>query len=78
MDSSLYMSEQDDLRYAEVASVVDFDSEDSDTDFGIDSSGGSVAELEWNTWDEACALDFRNASGVFSAGLSGSPPSGGF
>ena len=23
-----------------------------------------MAELEWNTWDEACALDFQNASGI--------------
>ena len=21
-----------------------------------------MAELEWNTWDDACALDFQNAS----------------
>ena len=59
------MSEQDDLRYADVASVVDFDSEDSDIDFCINSNEGSVAELEWNTWDETCTLEFRNASGVF-------------
>ena len=24
-----------------------------------------MAELEWNTWDEVCALDFQNASGAF-------------
>ena len=24
-----------------------------------------MAELKWNTWDEACALEFQNASGVF-------------
>ena len=24
-------------------------------------------ELEWNTWDEACALDFQNASGNLSS-----------
>ena len=57
MDSSLCILERDDLRYADVASVVDFDSEDSDV--------GSVADLEWNTWDEACALEFQNASGIF-------------
>ena len=28
-----------------------------------------MAELEWNTWDEACALDFQNASGVFPPDL---------
>ena len=64
MDSSLYMSEQDDLSHTDYASVVDFDSEDSDMDFCIDSDEGFVAELEWNTWDEACALKFRNASGA--------------
>ena len=34
-------------------------------DFCGDSDRGSVAELEWNTWDEACALDFQDASGAF-------------
>ena len=24
-----------------------------------------MAELEWNTWHEACALNFQNASGIF-------------
>ena len=57
-------SEQHDLSYADIASVADFDSEDSDVDFCYDSDESSVAELEWNTWDEACALDFRNASGI--------------
>ena len=57
-------SEQDDLSYADIASVADFDSEDSDVDFCYDPDEGSVAELEWNTWDETCALDFRNASGI--------------
>ena len=59
------ISEQDDLSYADVASVVDFDSEDSDVDFCFNSDKGSVAELEWNTWDEACALEFQNASEMF-------------
>ena len=49
VDSSLYMSEQEDLGYVDVESVVDFDSED----FCINSDEGSVAELEWNTWDDA-------------------------
>ena len=65
VDSSFCMPEKEDLRNADVESVVDFDSEDSVMDFCIDSNEGSVAELEWNTWDEACALDFQNASGVF-------------
>ena len=65
VDSSLCISEQDDLSYADIASVVDFDNEDSDMDFCFNSDEGSVAELEWNTWDEACALEFHNASGIF-------------
>ena len=65
MDNSLCMSEQDSLSYVDVASIGDFDSEDSDEDIGFNSDEGSVAELEWNTWDEACALEFQNASAVF-------------
>ena len=51
----MFISEQDDLSYAD---VVDFDSEDSDVD-----TGGPWRS--WNTWDEACALEFQNASGIF-------------
>ena len=65
VDSSLCISEQDDLSYVDVASISDFDSEDSDGDFCFNSDEGSVAELEWNTWDEACALEFQNVSGIF-------------
>ena len=50
VDSSLCISEQDNLSYANVASVVDFDREDSDVNFCFDSDEGSVVELEWNTW----------------------------
>ena len=42
VDSSLCILERDDLRYADVASVVDFDSEDSDVDFWFYSDEGSV------------------------------------
>ena len=65
MDISLNMSEQEQPIYTDVESVVNFDSDDSVMDFCIDSNEGSAAELEWNTWDEACALDFQNASGAF-------------
>ena len=65
VDSSLCISERVDLSYADIASVVDFDNEDSDVDFCFNSNEGSVAELEWNTWYEACALEFQNASGMF-------------
>ena len=37
-------------------SFSDFDSVDSNVDFCFNSDEGSVAELEWNTWDEACAV----------------------
>ena len=46
-------------------SFSDFDSLDSDVDFGFNSDEGSVAELAWNTWEEACALEFQHASVVF-------------
>ena len=65
IDISLNMSQQEEPIYTDVESVVNFDSDDSVMDFCIDSNDGSVAELEWNTWDEACTLDFQNASGVF-------------
>ena len=65
VDISLNMPEEEELINTEVESVVDFDSDDSVRDFCGDSNKGSVAELEWNTWDKACALDFQDASGAF-------------
>ena len=65
VDVSLNMPEEEELINTEVESVVDFDSDDSVMDFCGDSNKGSVAELEWNTWDEACALDFQDESGAF-------------
>ena len=62
---SLNMSEEEELINADVESVVDFDSDNSKMDFCCDSNKGSVADLEWNTCDEACALDFQDASGAF-------------
>ena len=44
---------------------VIFDSEDFNDAIGFDSDVGSGAELEWNTWDDACAWESRNASGDF-------------
>ena len=52
---SLCMSEQDNLSYVDVASMGDFDGVVSNDAIGFDSDEGSVAELEWNTWDDACA-----------------------
>ena len=65
VDISICMSEQDNLSYVDVASMGDFNSVVSDDAIGFDSDEGSVAELEWNTWDDACAWEFRNASGNF-------------
>ena len=65
MDISLCMSRQDNLSYVDVASMGDFDDVVSDDASDFDSDEGSVADLEWNTWDDACAWGFRNASGNF-------------
>ena len=45
--------------------MSDFDIEDFDDAISFDSDKGSVAELEWNTWDDACMWEFQNASGDF-------------
>ena len=44
---------------------MDFDSDNSDVNFCCDSDVGSVADLEWNTWDDTCALAFQGATGAF-------------
>ena len=48
--------------------IEDFDAtgDNSDTDF--------VAELEYNTWNDACAWEFRSASGNLPPGLIQNPP----
>ena len=65
MDISLCVSNQDNLSSVNVASMGYFDSEDFYDAIGCDSDKGSMAELEWNTWDDACAWEFQNASGDF-------------
>ena len=65
VDISLCMSEQDNLSYVGVASMGDFNGVVSDDVIGFNSDEGSVAELKWNTWDDACAWELRNASGNF-------------
>ena len=64
----LDMSTQNGLHYVDVASMKDFDATDDNSDTG------SVAELEWNTWDDACAWEFRSASGKFPPELDLNPP----
>ena len=50
------------------ACLEDFDitGDNSDTD--------SVAELEYNTWNDACAWQFRNVYGNLPPGLIQNPP----
>ena len=67
VDNTLCFSNQDNLSSVDVASMGDFDSEDFDDAIGFDSDKVSVAELEWNTWDDACAWEFQNASGEHAA-----------
>ena len=65
VDNSLCVSIWDNLSSVDVASMGNIDSEDFDDAISFDSDKGSVAELEWNTWDDACAWEFQNASGDF-------------
>ena len=76
VDNSLCRSEQDNLSYVDVESMGDFDSEDSDDAIGFNSDEGSVAELEWNTWDDACAWEFQNTPGVFPPDSAVAHPAG--
>ena len=63
----LDMSKQNGLNYVDVASMKDFDATDDNSDTG------SVAELEWNNWDDACAWEFRSVSGNFPPELDLNP-----
>ena len=65
VDNSLCVSNRDSLGSVDVASMGDFDSGDFDDAISFDSDKRSVAELEWNTWNDACAWEFQNASGDF-------------
>ena len=49
----------------EEGSVADLASASLDVEICCDSDAGSVADLEWNTWDDACALAFRGEGGAF-------------
>ena len=58
------LSDEKDCLGSDVGSSVDGSLSFSDFD-SVDADECSVAELEWNTWDEACALEFQHASVVF-------------
>ena len=68
MDTDLDRPEHTGLNCVTGACGVDFDvtGDNSDTD--------SVAELEYNTWNDACAWEFRSASGNSLPGLIQNPP----
>ena len=59
------MSEEEELINSDEEPVMDFDSDNSDVNFCCDSDVGSVADLESNTWDDACASAFQGATGAF-------------
>ena len=61
-----------DLVYMYMCRTVAQDERWSDTDDNSDTD--SVAELEYNTWDDACAGEFRNAPGNIPPGLIQNPP----
>ena len=65
VDDSLCGSSQEMSSYVDVASMGDFDGEDFNDATGFDLDVGSMAELEWNTWDDACSWESRNMSGNF-------------
>ena len=64
-DFNWSMSEEEELINSDEDPVMDFDSDNLDVNFCCDLDVGSVADLEWNTWDDACALAFQGATGVF-------------
>ena len=45
--------------------MADLDSDRLDVELCCDSDAGSVADLEWNTWDDACAVACRGEGGAF-------------
>ena len=65
---TLCVSNHDYLSSVDVASMSDFDSEDFDDAIGFDSDEGSVVELEWITWDDACAWESECVWGYSHAG----------
>ena len=54
--------------------MSDFDDEEFNDATGFDSDVGSEAELERNTWDDACAWESWNACGDFPPDSAMAPP----
>ena len=59
------MSGEEELIDSDEGPVADLGSDSLDVELCCDSDVGSVADLEWNTWDDACALTFRDEGGAF-------------
>ena len=59
------MSEEDDFVTSDDGSIADLDRDMSDEEDCCDSDVGSVADLEWDTWADACTLAFQGAVGAF-------------
>ena len=68
MNIGLDMSKQNGLTCVDVASIEDFDAT------GDNSDTGSIAELEWNNWDDEWAWELRSASGNLPLELDLNPP----
>ena len=62
------MSQEEDFVTSDDGSIADLDGDMSDEEDCCDSNVGSVADLEWDTWADACTLAFQGAVGAFSAG----------
>ena len=56
------MSDKEDFVDSDVGSVTDLDREMSDEG---DCCVSEVADLQWDTWADACSFAFRNAVGAF-------------
>ena len=61
-------SDEEDFVDSDDGSVADLDRDMSDEEDCCVSDVGSVADLEWDTWADACTLDFQGYSGCISAG----------
>ena len=61
-DFNCDMSGEEELMDSDEGSVA---SDSLDVEICCDSDVGSVADLEWNTWNYSCALTFHGAGGAF-------------
>ena len=67
------MLEDEDFVVSDVRSV-DSDMSNDDEEDSCDSAIGSVADLEWDTWTDACTLAFQGTVGAFPPEAAGIRP----